>query len=290
MQTFLLQLSAGLGNGGIYASMALALVMIYQSTHQLNFAQGEMAMFSTFMAWALMQSGLGFWSALALAVGVSFVLGMAIERLVLRPLRNRPHLSLVAVFVGLLLICNGLAGWIWGFDVRAFPSPFPEDVVLLGGFVSAHQVGSMVVTLVLVLALYAFFRFTPLGLAMRAAAQNPVSSRLVGVRVDLMISLGWGLASAIGAVAGAMVAHVLFLEPNMMASVLLYGFAAALVGGINNPWGAVAGGFLLGVVENMLGAYVIGDELKLTLALVIIVVVLTFMPAGLFGQRVVRRV
>jgi branched-chain amino acid transport system permease protein len=197
---------------------------------------------------------------------------------------------MVVVFIGLLLVFNSSAGWIWGYDVRPFPSPFPEDMRLLGGYVTAHEAGSVGITLVLLLAIYLFFRFTPLGLAMRASAQNPVSSRLVGVRVDLMLGLGWGLAAAIGAVAGIVVAHVLFLDVNMMAAVVLYGFAGALVGGIDNPWGAVIGGFLLGVVENLLGTYVIGNDLKLTVALLIIVGVLTFRPAGIFGVRLVRRV
>lgn len=289
MDTFIHQLVAGIANGGIYASVALALVMIHQSTHQLNFAQGEMAMFSTFVAAALMKAGLGYWSAFLVTVAGSFAMGMVVERVVVRPMGHRGHLALVVVFIGMLLIFNSVAGWIWGYDTRTFPSPFP-DVRLFGGYVTGHEAGSIGVTMALVAGLYAFFRYTPLGLAMRGAAQNPVSSRLVGIRVDLMLGLGWGLAAAIGAVAGMLVAHVLFLEPNMMGAVVLYGFAAALVGGIDNPWGAVAGGFLLGVFENLAGAYVIGDDLKLTLALVIIVAVLTFKPAGLFGVHKVRRV
>jgi branched-chain amino acid transport system permease protein len=291
MENFIHQLVAGLANGGIYASVAVALVMIHRSTQLLNFAQGEMAMFSTFAAWALMKSGVGYWTAFAVTVAGSFVAGMAIERFVIRPVTNRTrsHLPLVVLFIGMLLIFNSVAGWIWTYDTRPFPSPFP-DVRILGGFATAHQVGSILITLLVVVALYLFFRFTSLGLAMRAAAQNPTSSRLVGIRVDLMLGVGWGLAAAIGAVAGLMVAHVLFLEPNMFGAVVLYGFAAALVGGIDNPWGAVAGGFLLGVVENLLGTYVIGDDMKLTLALVIIIGVMTFKPAGLFGVHMVRRV
>jgi branched-chain amino acid transport system permease protein len=146
------------------------------------------------------------------------------------------------------------------------------------------------VMLIVVLALFAFFRYTPVGLAMRAAAQNPDSARLVGIRVSWMLGLGWGLAAAIGAVAGMMVAPIVFLDPNMMAGILLYGFAAALLGGIDNPWGAVVGGFVVGVLENLLGAYVIGTELKLTVALVLIVVTLTLKPNGLFGKAVVTRV
>jgi branched-chain amino acid transport system permease protein len=157
-------------------------------------------------------------------------------------------------------------------------------------YLSPHELGAIGVTLVVLTLLWAFFRFTSLGLAMRAAAYNPVSSRLVGIRVGWMLALGWGLAAVIGAVAGMMVAHVIYLDPNMMAGILLYGFAGALLGGIDNPGGAVAGGFIVGVAENVLGAYVIGTDLKLTLALVLIVGVLTVKPSGLFGRTIVTRV
>ncbi|MCC7549381.1 MAG: branched-chain amino acid ABC transporter permease [Burkholderiales bacterium] len=289
MNAFIHQFAAGLANGGIYASIGLALVMIHRSTHLLNFAQGEMAMFSTFIAWTLIQSGFGYWPAFAITLAASFALGMAVERLVIRPIGLGSHLKLVVVFIGLLLIFNSVAGWLWTYDIRPFPSPFP-DGKLFGGFISAHQAGSIAITLLIQAGLFLFFRYTPVGLAMRAAAQNAVSSRLSGVPVDLMLGLGWGLAAAIGAIAGMMVAHVLFLDPNMMAAVVLYGFAAALVGGIDNPGGAVAGGFLLGVVENLLGTYLIGHDMKLTFALVIIVAVLGFRPAGIFGVRMARRV
>jgi branched-chain amino acid transport system permease protein len=155
---------------------------------------------------------------------------------------------------------------------------------------SAHEGGAIGVTLVVLLLLYAFFRFTPLGLAMRAAAQNPESARLVGIRVGWMLALGWGLAAAIGGVAGMMVAPIVYLDPNMMGGVLLYAFAAALVGGIDNPGGAVFGGFLVGVLENVLGAFVIGNELKLAVALVLIIGVLVVKPSGFFGKVFVTRV
>jgi branched-chain amino acid transport system permease protein len=290
MNLFIHQLVGGLVNGGIYASIALALVIIHRSTHLLNFAQGEMAMFSTFLAWTLIQAGAGYWTAFGITLACSFVAGVMIERLIIRPVGTSSHLKLVVVFIGLLLIFNSVAGWIWTYDTRPFPSPFPDDRRHLAGFVTAHEAGSIGVTLAMLLLVYLFFRFTRLGLAMRCAAQNPVSSRLVGVRVNRMLGLGWGLAAAIGAVAGMMVAPVLFLDPNMMSAVVLYGFAAALLGGIDNPWGAVAGGFVLGVTENLLGTYVIGHDLKLTFALVLIVAVLRFRPAGLFGVRIVSRV
>lgn len=290
MEAFLFQVFSGLASGIIYGSVALALVMIYQATHHLNFAQGEMATFSTFIAWALVQAGYPYWVAFAITVAVSFAGGLVIQRIILRPVEKAPVLTNVNVFIGLLLIFNALSGWIFDHTVKSFPSPFPQESILKTRFFSSHEFGSFLVMMAVLLALYAFFRFTSVGLAMRAAAQNPESARLVGIRVSWMLAVGWGLAAAIGAVAGMMVAPVVFLDPNMMAGILLYGFAAALLGGVDNPWGAVIGGLIVGVLENLLGAYVIGTELKLTVALVLIVGTLTLMPAGLFGKRVVTRV
>ncbi len=290
MEGFVHQVVAGLATGGIYASVALALVMIYQATHHVNFAQGELAMFSTYFAWTLIQAGVPYWGAFVLTVIFAFVLGAAIERIILRPVENGPVLTVVVVFIGLLVIFNSLAGWIYSYTIKSFPSPFPSGPVFGQNIVSAHELGAIAVTLVVLLALFAFFRFTPLGLAMRAAAQNPVSSKLVGIRVGRMLALGWGLAGAVGAIAGMMVAPIVYLDPNMMAGILLYAFAAALVGGIDNPAGAVLGGFIVGVLENVLGAYVIGNELKLSVALVLIIGVLLVKPTGLLGRRTVTRV
>src|SRR6185295_18653231 len=194
-------------NGAIYACVALALVMIFVSTDHINFAQGEMAMFSTYIAWQLIQWGVNYWLAFAITIGVSFVAGFLIERVVLRPLHNAPVLSIVVVFIGLLAIFNSIAGTVWSYLIKEFPSPFPKEKFALTGLIGAHQLGVVVVTLVVLSILYVFFRYTPLGLAMRAAAQNPVSARLVGVSVNSMLALGWGLAASVGAVAGMMVSH-----------------------------------------------------------------------------------
>lgn len=290
MEALLHQVLAGLATGGIYASLALALVMIYQATHLVNFAQGEMAMFCTYIAWSLINAGVPYWAAFFLTVGIAFVLGVAIERIVIRPVQNAPVLGIVVVFIGLLVILYSIAGWIYTYTIKTFPSPFPAEPLFGIRYVSPHQFGAIGVTLVVLLLLYAFFRFTPLGLAMRAAAQNPVSARLVGIRVGWMLALGWGLASAIGAIAGMMVAPIVYLDPGMMGGVLLYAFAAALLGGIENPAGAVAGGFIVGVAENVLGSFVIGNELKLVVALVLIVGVLLVKPSGIFGKVHVVRV
>jgi len=196
----------------------------------------------------------------------------------------------ITVFIALLVIFNSVAGWIFTYTIKTFPSPFPEQPLFGNRFISSHELGSTAITLGVLLALYLFFRFTPLGLAMRAAAQNATSSRLSGIRVGWMLALGWGLAAAVGAVAGMLIAPIVYLDPNMMSGVLLYAFAAALVGGIDSPPGAVLGGFLVGVLENLIGAYVVGTELKLTVALVLIVGVLLFKPTGLFGRVFISRV
>jgi branched-chain amino acid transport system permease protein len=290
MDAVIHQVLAGLATGGIYASLALALVMIYQATHLVNFAQGEMAMFATYLAWSMINAGMGYWPAFLLTVLLGFVLGVVIERVVIRPVENAPVLAVVVVFIALLLILNSTAGWIYTFTIKSFPSPFPKEPLFGMRYMSSHEIGAIGVTLIVLAALYAFFRFTPLGLAMRAAAQNPESSRLVGIRVGWMLALGWGLATAVGAVAGMMVAPIVYLDPNMMSGILLYAFAAALLGGIDSPGGAVLGGFVVGVLENVLGAFVIGNELKLSVALVLIIGVLVVKPSGLFGKVHVTRV
>jgi branched-chain amino acid transport system permease protein len=289
MDLLIHQILSGLATGGIYASLALALVMIYQATHLVNFAQGEMAMFATYLAWTLMQAGVPYWGAFFITVAAAFVGGVLLERIVIQPVENGPILSVVIVFIGLLVIFNSVAGWIYSYTIRPFPSPFPEQALFGNSYVGPHELGSTLVTLTVLLLVFAFFRYTPLGLAMRAAAQNPVSSRLVGVRVGWMLALGWGLASAIGAVAGIMVAPLVFLEPNMMGGILLYAFAGALLGGIDSPGGAVLGGFLVGVLENVVGMY-LGSEVKLTVALVVILTVLVLKPSGLLGKVHVARV
>lgn len=290
MNGLLHQLLSGIATGSIYASVALALVMIYQATHHINFAQGEMATFSTYIALSLIGAGLSYWAAFVAAVAISFAIGVAIERILMRPLANAPVLALVGIFIGLLLIFNSISGWFFGYTIKTFPSPFATGKPLFGGYVSPHELGATAVTLATLMAVYLFFRHTTLGLAMRAAAHNPVSSRLVGIRVGWMLALGWGLAAALGAIAGIMVAPVVFLDPNMMGGILLYAFAGALLGGIDNAFGAVLGGFAVGIIENLGGAYLVGTELKLTLALVIIVGVLLVRPSGVLGRAVVSRV
>src|ERR1700687_3886647 len=292
MELFLHQILAGLATGGIYACMALAVVMIYQAIDHINFAQGEMAMFSTFVAWQLLQWGAPFWVAFVATVALSFVAGVAIDRVVFKPIHDAPVLSHVVAFIALLTILNSGAGFIWDYQIKSFPSPFGSGQLLGQNLISPHDAGMIAVTLIMLVLLYLFFRHTRIGLAMRAAAASPESARLAGIRVGWMIALGWGMAAAVGAVAGMMIAPVVFLEPNMMTSVLLYGFAAAVVGGLTSPGGAVIGGFAGGIIENLAGTFIpyVGRELKLTIALFLIVAVLLVKPSGLFGRRVVSRV
>ena len=290
---FAQQLAAGIREGSIYAGLALALVIIYRSTRVINFAQGEMATFTTFIAWSLMNHGLSFWTAFPIVLAIAFVGGVGIERILIRPVENASVLTIVIVTLGLSLLLNGLMSMIWGGQNRQFHGPFSTRTIDVGGVpISVQDIGIVVTSLALVLLLALFFRYTKLGLALRAAAVNPDSSRLVGVRVGWMLALGWGIAAVLGAVAGMMIAPVVFLDPNMMQTILLYAFAAAVLGGLDSPVGAVVGGILLGVTITLLGRYVefIGSTLKLPAALMLILVLLLVRPGGLFGKVAVRRV
>ena len=289
MEHLLQQILGGLATGAIYACIALAVVMIYQAIDHFNFAQGEMAMFSAFIAWQLIDWGANYWVAFFICIVVSFIAGVAIERIIFAPLHNAPILTHIVVFIALFQIFNATAGFIWDFTIKVFPSPFPDRLPFETTLIGPHDLGMMAVVLIMLSLIFIFFRFTPIGLAMRAAAAAPDSARLVGINVGWILALGWGLAAAIGAVAGMMIAPVVFLEPGMMVGILLYGFAGAVVGGLTSPGGAVVGGFLMGVIEPLAGM-AIGSELKLTVALVVIVTILIFRPAGLFGRVVVERV
>src|SRR6201982_150531 len=250
MELFTNQILAGISTGAIYACMALAVVMIYQAIDHLNFAQGEMAMFSTFVSWQLMQWGVPYWGAFVLTVAFSFAGGIIIERLLFKPLAKVPLLTNVAGFIALFAIINSVAGLIWDFTIKQYPTPFGSAPFLGSQLISTHQAGMIGVTLLMLLGLYFFFQYTRVGLAMRAAASLPESARLVGINTSWMVALGWGMAAAIGAVAGILIAPVVFLEPNMMLGTLVYGFAAAVLGGLTSPFGAVMGGFLAGIFEN----------------------------------------
>jgi branched-chain amino acid transport system permease protein len=295
MQQFFQQVVAGLADGSIYASLALALVLIYRSTHVINFAQGEMGMFATYIAWSLITNhGMSYWPAFAIVLVISFFGGMLIQQVVIRPLHRGGELTVVMATVALLVILNGLASWIWGPEEKILPSPFPNGSWDVGGVqISQQNVGVIAVVIGCVIVLWLFFRFTKLGLALRASAINPQASRLLGVRVPLMLAIGWGFAAVLSAIAGLMAAPALFVfTPNFMQVILIYAFAAAVLGGIESPVGAVVGGLALGVTINLLGTYVdfVTPEMQLPVALAILLAVLVLRPNGLFGATVVRRV
>jgi branched-chain amino acid transport system permease protein len=293
MTDLLQQVVQGLGVGAVYASLALALVLIYRFTHIVNFAQGEMAMFSTYVAWQLVHSGMSFWLALPVTLLVSFVGGMLLERVVIRPVEGGSELTLVIVTVGLFIFVNAAAGFLWSFTVKSFPNPFPTRTFEIGGVnLGLPTLGILAVVGAVVGLLYLLFGHTKLGLAMRAVADNPESSRLVGIRSGRVLMVGWGLAATVGAVSGVLVAPLLFLEPNMMGGVLIYAFAAATLGGFDSAGGAIVGGLLVGVLETLAAAYVdvIGSDLKIAVPLVIIFGVLLLRPQGLFGRTAVARV
>jgi branched-chain amino acid transport system permease protein len=292
MARFLQVVVDGIADGSIYAALALALVLIHRSTGIVNFAQGEMAMFSTFIAWGLVNGGSPLWVALLGAFALSFVGGMVIERVLIRPVEGGQPLPLVIVTLGLVVLVNSAAGWIWGFTNRAFPSVFPRNAVSVGGVaLGIEPLGIIAVLLAVVGLLWLLFQKTKLGLAMRAAAQNPESSRLLGIRVGRLLMLGWGLAATLGALAGVLVAPRLFLDVNLMGGVILYSFAGAALGGFDSPLGAVVGSWIVGVAETLAGTYVepIGADLKVLVPLAIIVGVLMVRPSGLFGAREVTR-
>jgi branched-chain amino acid transport system permease protein len=299
MVEFAQQVVSGLASGSIYAGLALAIVIIYRSTGVVNFAQGEMATFTTFIAWTLVDHGVGYWGAFALTLLIAFVGGVALERIVVRPVEGGPVLTIVILTIGLFILLGGLSNWIWKAEVRSFPPnrPFPTSTWDIGGVaLSKQDLGILGVTIALVVLLFVLFQYTKLGLALRASALNPAASRLVGIRVGWMLALGWGLAAAIGAVAGLFTAAAAPpLDPNMMRPILIYAFAAAVLGGLESPIGAIIGGLTIGVALNLIVTYdshlhIELDRLRLPIAFLVILTVLLLRPAGLLGRAVVRRV
>jgi branched-chain amino acid transport system permease protein len=295
MTEFFQYVVVGLASGGIYATLALALVLIHRATGIVNFAQGEMGMFCTFIAWALItHHGIPYWWAFAITLVIAFIGGAATIKLVIQPLSRRGELTVVMATIALLIILNGLAGWVWSPEIKFLDSPFPLKVVHVGGVVmNVQDLGVIGVSLICVAIVFVFFRFTRLGLQMRASAVGPATSRLLGIRVAMMLAIGWGLAAMLSAVSGIMAAGTLGLDPNFMLLILTYAFAAAVLGGIDSPVGAVVGAFIIGIGISLLTGYAssfLGTELQLPLALAVLMLVLIVRPAGLFGQVVVRRV
>jgi branched-chain amino acid transport system permease protein len=293
MERFIETVLDGITTGSIYGALALALVLIFRSTGIVNFAQGELATLSTFVAWGLTEAGVGIAPAILITLVLSFIGGLLLERTVIRPVEGKSELTIVVVTLGLFILVNGLMRWIWGPENRGVERVFPDDAVAIGSVeTSVEALGIVCVLLIVAAALYLIFQKTTLGLTMRAAAANPEESRLVAIPTGRMLMLGWGMAAVCGAIAGVLVAPTLFLDPNMMAPVMIYAFAAAVLGGFDSPFGAILGGWIIGVSENLAGSYVgfVGQDLKIVVPLAIIVAVLLTRPQGLFGTPQVARV
>jgi len=284
---FIQQFATGLSTGSLYAIFALALVLIYRSTRVVNFSQGQMAMFTTFIAWSLWNSGLNFWFVFFLTLIIAGIAGAVVEMVLMRPVENAPSLNAIILTLGLLTLFGGVALRIWGGDPKLFPAPgaFEGAPLNLGpATISRSNIGVFCTSVLIMLAIYSLFNYTKVGLAMRGAAQNRLASQLVGVHVGRMLALGWALAAMVGAVAGMLLAPTLYLSTSMMMGVLLFGFAAAVLGGLDSPLGAIVGGLVLGVGQNMAATY-IGSDIDIAVAFLAIIGVLVVRPTGLLGKR-----
>lgn len=294
MDQFIQQFATGLSTGSLYAIIALALVLIYRSTSIVNFAQGDMAMFMTFVAWSIWHWGSNFWIAFFIVLVIAFAFGALIELVTLRPVETGPVLNPIIVTIGLVLVMESLALRIWQGEPKPFPSPgvFQGSPLSIGpADISRTNVGVFCMSLVIMGLIYLFFNYTKVGLAMRATAQNRVAGSLVGIHVGRMLALGWALSATVGAVAGMLLAPTLFLSPSMMAGVLLFAFAAAVLGGLDSPVGAIVGGLTIGVVQNMAGTYIPnGSNIDITVAFLVIIAVLLVRPRGIFGRKAIQRV
>ncbi|MBO1901538.1 branched-chain amino acid ABC transporter permease [Leucobacter weissii] len=292
MDEFMQQLFTGLSNGMVYGGLALALCVVFQGTGVLNFGQGEMATFSTLVVWQLLQFGTPFWVALPIVIVVSFIAGMGIERILIRPVEGSSELSLLMVTLGLFLGLNAIMGFIWGFHSKQVPSPFGAGVIAIGeSYLTWQQLGAMATILVVVLITTLVFRFTTVGLRMRAASENPVSSRLLSINVGRQLMIGWGIAAAVGAVAGAMSAPIVGTGPDMFRNTVLLAFAAAAFGGFTNRIGAVVGGIVVGVGTSLAATYIpgLGGDLSIVVPFIFIILILLLRPQGLFAATVKSR-
>ncbi|GAA3773245.1 branched-chain amino acid ABC transporter permease [Microbacterium kribbense] len=283
----------GLASGSIYAALALAIVLVYRATGLVNFAQGVMAVFSTYIAFTLWRAGLWPIAAILLAVGVSLVFGAGVERVVIRRFERGSVATAIVVTVGLFVLIQGISGAIWSYNPLTFPSLFPLSTVkIAGAVIGVRSLGTIAVLVVVVVLLQLLFQKTKLGLALRAVADNPESGSLLGLHVGRLLMIGWALAAALGAIAGCLVAPQVFLTPSMLDFVLVYALAAIITGGLDSPVGAVIAAWLIGILENLASAYlpVIGDDLKIIVPLLAMFIVLTVRPQGLFGRKELVRV
>ena len=283
---------SGISFGSLYALIALAMVIIYKTSEVPNFGQGEMAMISTFVAHSLLVThGCSFVVSSLGALIFAALLGMFLEFVFLRRAKDPNILSLILITLGFEMVLYGLASWKWGADQKNFPFPVSDfDVINLGpAVVSYLNIATLAITLILMFILFLFFKYTKIGIAMKATQQNAMAARINGIRTNRILSLTWALSSVIGAVAGILLAPIATLDPNLMLDPLLKGFSAAVLGGMTTLVGAVFGGYILGIIENLFGGY-ISLEFKSVVAFLVIVLVLCFKPSGLFARHYVRKV
>jgi branched-chain amino acid transport system permease protein len=282
----------GITQGMIFAALALALVLIYRSTHIINFAQGAMGMMTTFIAFTFLNDGVSYWWAFAAVLAIGFAFGIVVERLLIRPLQGRSELNPVIVSIGLLIVLEGIAGAVYGNSSRGFPAAFSQSGLVIGHThiaFSHFDVFILVAVLVLLGAMLVLFRGTALGLRMRAAALARETSRLLGVRVGLMLTLGWALAGVAGALAAFLTAPTSSFSPYFMDLDLIYAFTAAVIGGLESPAGALVGGLVTGLTISYVGGY-LGSGLEPLGALVLLTVALTARPEGIFARSPARQV
>ncbi|OXM73019.1 branched-chain amino acid ABC transporter permease [Amycolatopsis thermalba] len=283
---------AGLTSGAVYAAVALALVLIWRSTRIVNFAQGGMLMITTFLGYTVVSNGGSYWLALAVAIAAGLVLGAVVERVLIRPVAKRPPLDAVVVTFGLLVGLQGIAGMVFGGTPQSYPPAFSIAGFQAGGrqiLFSPNDLWIVLVVLAVMVVLAVVFRRTSAGLRMRATAFAPEVARLLGVRVGRMLTVGWALAAVVGAIAGVLIAPSTFVSPTAFDAVLVFGFTAAVIGGLDSPPGAVVGGLALGLVLSFVSGY-LGPDIVTLGALVVLIVVLMVRPHGLFGAGARRRV
>lgn len=293
MELFIQLIVEGFATGSIYGALALAIVLVNRATGLINFAQGAMAVLATFVAFSLTQAGVPLLAAMAAAFVFAFLYGAVVERFIIRKFEGGDPDTAVVVTIGLLLLTTGIAAFFFGYEPQQFPSLFPDGSIDLAGiFLSIRSVGTILVLLVVMFALQMLFRVTKIGLAMRAVADNPQSSALSGLPVSMLLMLGWGLAALLGSVAGVLVAPTLFISPGMLDHVLVYALMAAILGGLDSPLGAVVAAWTIGIVENLAGNYIpfFGDDMKIAVPFILVMVVMVLRPQGLFGRKVVVRV
>ncbi|WP_201840492.1 branched-chain amino acid ABC transporter permease [Microvirga zambiensis] len=292
MSLFFQLVVSGLASGAIYAALAIALVLIFRATSIVNFGQGEMATFSAYCTWQMINWGVPVWLSLLICLAASFIVGIIVFRSFIQPLIGAPIEAMVVVTLGLFVLFQAVTMWIWGADQRAFPSIFPDGGIAIGGVqVRISALGTLLALAIAALSIGLVFRFTRLGLSMRASAYDRTKSMLVGIKVQRMLMLGWGLAAVIGMIAAVLIAPRLLLSPTMMTPILFYGLAAATLGGWDSPFGAVVGGLLVGVAESLGGSYLpmVGAELRIVVPIALTLIILLVKPVGLFGSYKVTK-